>query len=68
MRFESLRLAAICAVALAVPASAHHSHGAYDQSTWTTYEGTVQEVHLVNPHSYIYLEITDDEGQSGVWP
>jgi len=58
---------AICAIALVVPASAHHSHGAYDQSTWTTYEGSVQEFHLVNPHSWIYMEIEDEGGETSVW-
>ncbi len=67
MQFKVLSLAAICAVALAVPALAHHSHGNYDASTWTLYEGTVKEVHLINPHSWVYLEITDEEGQAAVW-
>ena len=67
MQIKSLGAAAIFAVALAVPASAHHSHGNYDVSKWTLYEGTVKEVHLVRPHSWIYIEITDDEGQSAVW-
>ena len=67
MQFKYVRRVAIGAIALAVPAAAHHSHNAYDQSTWTTYEGTVQEVHLINPHSWIYIEIEDDEGETAVW-
>ena len=68
MQCKLLSLLAICALALAVPALAHHSHGNYDASEWTIYEGTVKEVHLINPHSWIYLEITDDEGQTALWP
>ncbi len=64
---KSLNRVAIGAVLLAVPASAHHSHGNYDVATWTTYEGTVREVHLVRPHSWIYLEITDEEGEAAMW-
>ncbi len=67
MQYKSVGLAAICALALAMPALAHHSHGNYDVSQWSVYEGTVKEVHLVRPHSWVYLEITDDEGQSAVW-
>ena len=67
MQLKSLSLAALCALTSAMPALAHHSHGNYDVSQWTVYEGTVKEVLLVRPHSWIYLEITDDEGQSAVW-
>ncbi len=67
MQFKSWGLAAVCVVVLAMPVLAHHSHGNYDVSQWTTYEGTVREVHLVRPHSWIYLDITDDAGQSAVW-
>ena len=30
-------------------------------------EGTVTEVHWINPHIWIYLEITDQSGESAVW-
>ncbi len=67
MRLKYLCLLAIGAIALALPAAAHHSHNAYDQATWTTYEGTVQEVHLINPHSWIYMEIQNEGGETAVW-
>ncbi len=67
MQLKHVSGAAICAIALAVSGAAHHSHNAYDQSTWTTYEGTVQEFHLLNPHSWIYLEIEDEGGARAVW-
>ena len=49
-------LAVICGIVLAVRTQAHHSHGNYT-STFTDIEGLVKEVHLVNPHSWIYLEV-----------
>ena len=67
MQFRVLSCVVIGAVALGLPGLAHHSHNAYDQSTWTTYEGRVQEVPLVNPHSWIYVEITGEDGQTAVW-
>ena len=67
MQLKCLSRLAIVAIALAVPAAAHHSHNAYDQSAWTTYEGMVQEVHLINPHSWIYMEVEDEGGQTAVW-
>jgi len=67
MQFKSLSLAAICVASLALPAWAHHSHGNYDVTTWSVFEGTVKQVHRINPHSWIYLEIKDDKGQQAVW-
>jgi hypothetical protein len=67
MRFKIFSIAAICAVSLALPAAAHHSHGNYDTSKWTVFEGTVKEVHYINPHSWIYLDIKDDKGQAVTW-
>jgi hypothetical protein len=43
-------------VAFTVPALAHHSHGNYVDQT-TDMEGTVTEVHLLVPHSWVYLEV-----------
>ena len=67
MQFKFSSLAATFAVSLALPAWAHHSHGNYDVTKWTQFEGTVKEVHLMNPHSWIYLEVKDDKGQPTLW-
>ena len=67
MKLSFLSLAGICAVILAVPVWAHHSHGHYDTTEWTPFEGTVKEVHLINPHAWIYLEVRDDNDQPTVW-
>lgn len=67
MQPKSFRLAAVCAVFFALPAWAHHSHNNYDVTKWTNFEGTVKEVHLLNPHSWIYLEVKDTQGQMTVW-
>jgi Family of unknown function (DUF6152) len=65
MRFKST-LVAICGVVLAWSAWAHHSHGAY-VDTFMDIQGVVKEVHLVVPHSWIYLEVKDDKGEPQVW-
>ena len=67
MRIRILGLAALCAVALAFPVWAHHSHNAYEVTVWTDLEGTVSEVHLINPHSWIYLDVTDENGETTIW-
>ena len=67
MRFRYLGLSIMCAVALAVPVLAHHSHNAYEVTKWTAMEGTVNELHLVVPHSWLYLEVKDEKGEVAVW-
>ena len=38
------------------PIRAHHSHGNYSDA-FVDVEGVVKEVHFVNPHSWIYIEV-----------
>ena len=59
-----LGLAAIVSVLFALPAGAHHSHGNY-VDTFTDVSGVVKEVHLLLPHSWVYLEV---KGKSGGEP
>jgi hypothetical protein len=67
MHIKSLSFTTVCALALALPSTAHHSHGNYDVTKWVPVEGTVKEVHWMNPHSWIYLEVKDDKGKSTQW-
>jgi len=67
MQVKLLSLGVICAFALTLPAWAHHSHGNYDTTEWTPFEGTVKELHLLVPHSWIYLDIKDEKGQVTTW-
>ncbi|MGH9197651.1 MAG: DUF6152 family protein, partial [Acidimicrobiia bacterium] len=67
MSFKALYLAVLCAMALVMPAGAHHSHNNYDTTKWTPFEGTVKEVHWLLPHSWLFLEIKDDKGVATTW-
>ena len=64
---RSLSLAVIAAAAVVLPAWAHHSHGNYQMTEYTILEGKVTEVHWVNPHIWIYMEVVDEGGESNVW-
>jgi hypothetical protein len=67
MRFKSgLVVAVICVAGAALPMWAHHSHGNYED-TFMDLEGVVKEVHLVVPHSWIYLEVKDAKGEPQMW-
>ena len=65
MRFR-FSLAAICAMAFVLPASAHHSHGNY-VDTFKDIQGVVKEIHFVVPHSWVYIEVKDASGQPQLW-
>ena len=65
MRFR-FSLAAICAMAFVLPASAHHSHGNY-MDTFRDVTGVVKEIHFVVPHSWVYIEVKDDKGEPQLW-
>jgi hypothetical protein len=53
-------------VLLALPARAHHSHGNY-VDTFVDIEGVVKQVHLVTPHSWIYIEVKSASGAPQTW-
>jgi hypothetical protein len=59
-------LAAMCAMAFVLPASAHHSHGNY-MDTFKDIQGVVKEIHFVVPHSWVYIEVKDEKGQPQLW-
>lgn len=48
-------------------ALAHHSHNAYEITVWSELEGTVSEVIIMNPHSWMYLDVTDENGEVTTW-
>ena len=65
---ESVTIAAIGLLFLLAPLSAaHHSHGNYDVSKWVPAEGVVKQVHWMNPHSWIYMEVKDSTGKQAQW-
>src|ERR1700757_2673200 len=58
---------AVLVIAAGLPIWAHHSHGNYED-TFMDVEGVVKEVHLVLPHSWVYVEVKDDKGgEPQIW-
>jgi Family of unknown function (DUF6152) len=51
-----LGLTIVCGLWFVLPIGAHHSHGNYTDKTIDV-EGVVKEVHLVTPHSFVYIEV-----------
>src|SRR5579864_9185374 len=64
---KTLIFAVMAVVAIAAPASAHHSFAIFDQSKVNYLTGTVKELELVNPHAWLHLMIANDKGQTSEW-
>jgi hypothetical protein len=48
-------------------ASAHHGNSAYDETVRVTIKGVVTEFVWTNPHSQVYLDVTDKSGKIVHW-
>ena len=66
MRRLIAELVMLCALWLAATASAHHSHGNYGDN-FIDLQVTVKEVHLLNPHSWVYMDVRNAGGQTQTW-
>jgi len=56
-----------CFALLPIVAAAHHSPSMFDNSRQLTLSGTVREFQWTNPHSYIQLIVTGDDGSEQEW-
>ena len=51
-----------------VPILAHHAIQAeFDYKNLDTMTGTLQKIEWVNPHSFFYLDVTDENGTVTTW-
>lgn len=60
----------VAAGALALTAGsalAHHSFAMFDRANQIDLEGVVQEFRFVNPHTFIYLVVKQDDGSTVTW-
>src|SRR5262245_33218667 len=59
------RVVAFIGVSLicAVPTIAHHGPGTFELGKSVTYTGKLTRIDFVNPHAWLYFEVTDANGQ-----
>ena len=55
------------ALAIVIPAAAHHSTAMYDMTNPVTVTGVVKRFEWTNPHAFIYLDVKDDKGNVVEW-
>ena len=53
--------------ALSVPVLAHHSGAMFEDELTLTLSGTVTRFDYVNPHSWLYVNIENDDGTITEW-
>jgi hypothetical protein len=54
-------------VAVCMPAAAHHSRSNFDLDTVVEIDGVVTEFSWKNPHAYVVIESTDENGATADW-
>lgn len=50
-----------------VPVWPHHLHANHDMTEYHHLTGTVRDIHWINPHIWLYVEVTGDDGELEVW-
>ena len=64
----TLAVGALALLVYAGPAVAHHAFGAeFDADAPIQLKGKVVKLEWVNPHSWIHIEITAEDGATEVW-
>jgi Family of unknown function (DUF6152) len=67
-RLWTVFLGAAALLAASLPAAAHHAFGAeFDASRPVLLKGKIVKVEWVNPHTWLHVEITKDDGSKEVW-
>ncbi len=66
--YATLAAAAVAVLMYSGPAVAHHAFGAeFDPDAPIRLEGPIVRVEWVNPHSWIHINVTAEDGSQQVW-
>lgn len=68
MRIAILSLLTVACLTTASVIQAHHAFATeFDVESPISFDGKVTKVELINPHSWIHVEVLDENGESVVW-
>ena len=57
----------LAVAATTLPVLAHHSSAMFDDEKEVTVEGTVKEFQYTNPHSWLLVDVKNDDGTTTTW-
>lgn len=60
-------LLAVVALLSALSVRAHHGLAAFDTTHTVKMEGTITGVEWINPHAFVYADLTDAQGKVANW-
>lgn len=64
----TLLIGAVGVMLAALPLAAHHSFSAeYDGNKSITLKGKVTQVEWINPHSWVHIDVTGEDGKVANW-
>ena len=68
MRFATLVFHGVGGILAAAGVHAHHAFSTeFSVERPIEFEGRVTKVELINPHSWIHIEVVDENGEATVW-
>jgi hypothetical protein len=65
--FSRTGVAVLIAFVAGVTLAAHHSTAMFDQSKVMSRSGTIKQLEWINPHVWLHVTLTDDNGREAVW-
>jgi hypothetical protein len=66
-QFMKIAIAAGVVTGLCVAANAHHSGAMFDPEKTITLKGVVKEFEYTNPHSWLWITVTNDDKTTTDW-
>jgi len=67
MMTSKLKLALAGLALLSLPVFAHHSATMFDDQSEVTLTGVVKEFQYTNPHSWLLIDVTNEDGSVTTW-
>jgi hypothetical protein len=65
-RFVFSLVVVVCFL-ISIPAFGHHGASQYDSDHEVTVEGVVKSFEWTSPHSWLYVSVTNDKGETAEW-